>query len=75
MRAEQLWSQSIDSPGTISLARVEKAVVQPAGPALPEFNFPGHDAVTAPKRRKRHLAFTKFALHLLPFLLQKSTAS
>src|SRR4051794_15885229 len=46
--------QPLASPGAVGLARVKDAVVQTAGPALPQFDRVRHHAHAAPMLRPRH---------------------
>jgi AraC-like DNA-binding protein len=47
-RALSLWREAVRNPRTVFGARVAEAVVETAGPALPEFDFDGPKAVSHP---------------------------
>src|SRR4029079_1006321 len=58
----------LDRPPAV--AAVADPVVQPAGPALPEFDFVGLDPEPAPIRGQRHIAVGIASLHVLEFGLE-----
>ena len=60
----------LDFPPGVLLA-IEKPVVQPRGPALPELDHLRHHPVAAPERGQRNLAVGEFLLNLGELLHQE----
>src|SRR4051812_48050509 len=57
-------AQPLAPPRPIGPAGEQQPVVQAVGPALPEFNHLGHDAITAPVDRPRHVPAGVLVLQL-----------
>src|SRR5260370_19404140 len=60
--------EAFDGPGVVRLARITKAVVQPVGAALPEFDSRGTQHIPAPERRLGPVFVAVLFLVLPPFL-------
>src|SRR5712691_4815923 len=56
--------EAFDQPITVSLSRVTEAIVQTIGPSLPEFDYFGFYAISAPVWRQRNGLAAKPFCHL-----------
>src|SRR2546423_15266530 len=72
---ERLRREAIDGPGTVSLSRVTKAVVEAIGAALPKFQSIRFEPITAPMRRKRNLPLGETLLHFFETRLENTAGS
>ena len=62
--------QSLYIPLVISLGCIHESIVQPIGPALPEFEAVRDDPVSPPEIRQGNLAVTEFLGHARQGILQ-----
>src|SRR5688572_16090612 len=67
-RGDPLGRKALDPPSGAG-TRVEQPIVQPVGAALPEFDLPRDDAITAPMRGAGRVV-AETPAHLLHFLFQ-----
>src|ERR1017187_8900921 len=62
--------EALQLPRIVRLPCVAKAVVQPAGTALPELNPLRFQNIAAPVRRQRHVT-GKFLRHFIPLCVER----